>query len=148
MPTHTPTKWSCRNEESAILEVARAMIREKHMPNFYWADAASTTVYLMNRCTTNGVHELTPYEIFVGRKPILSHLKVLGSIVNVRILNANQEKFDVKSEKYILIGFLSNQKAYKCYNPLTRPVRVSRDVVFHESASWYEPNSTTSGPIE
>ena len=80
------------------------MMREKHMPNFYWAKAASTAVYLMIRCTTNGVHELTPYEIFVGRKPILSHLKVFGIIVNVRIPNENREKFDAKSEKCIIIG--------------------------------------------
>ena len=79
-------------------------MREKHMPNFYWANAASTTVYLMNRCTTNGVHELTPYEILVGRKPILSHLKVFGSIANVRIPNENREKPDAKSEECILIG--------------------------------------------
>ena len=44
------------------------MMREKHMSNFYWAEAAFTAVYMMNRCTTNRVHELTPYEIFVGRK--------------------------------------------------------------------------------
>ena len=39
------------------------MMHEKHMPNFYWAEAVSTAVYLMSRCTTNGVHELTAYEI-------------------------------------------------------------------------------------
>ena len=148
MPTHTPTKWSCRNEESAILEVARAMIREKHMPNFYWADAASTTVYLMNRCTTNGVHELTPYEIVVVRKPFLLHLKVFRSIGNIRIQMSNREKPDAKLEKCILIGYSSAKKAYKCFNPLTRVVRVSRDVVFDESTSWYKPNPTSSNPIE
>ena len=68
-----------------ILEVACAMMHEKHMLNFYWAEATSMTVYLMNQCTTNGMHELNPYEILVGRKPIHSHLKVFGSIANVRI---------------------------------------------------------------
>ena len=66
---------------------AHSMMREKHMSDLYWAEAASTAVYLMNRCTTDGVHELTPYEILVGRKPILSHLKVFGSIANIRIPN-------------------------------------------------------------
>ena len=80
------------------------MIREKHMPGLYWAEGASTTVYLMNRCTTDGVHELTPYEIFVGRKPILSHLKVFGSITNVRIPNEDREKPDAKLEECILVG--------------------------------------------
>ena len=56
------------------------------------------------------MHELTPYEILVGRKPILLHLKVFGSIANVRIPNANQEKFDAKSKKCILIGYSSKKK--------------------------------------
>ena len=95
------------------------MMCEKHMLNFYWVEAASMAVYLMNQCTTNGVHELTPYEIFVGRKPILSHLKVFESIANIRIPNANREKPDPKSEKCILIGYSSAKKAYKCFNPST-----------------------------
>ena len=91
------------------------MMREKHMPNFYWAEAASTAVYLMNRCTTNSVHELTPYEVLVGRKPILSHLKVFGSIAHVRIPNESREKPDATSEECILIGYLSAKKGYKCF---------------------------------
>ena len=68
------------------------MMHEKHMLNFYWAEAASTVIYLMNRCTTNGVHELTPYlEILVGRKLIFWHLMVFGSIANVRIPNEKRQ---------------------------------------------------------
>ena len=91
---------------------------------------------------------LTPYEIFVGTTPILSHLKVFGSIVYVHIPNEKRQKLDAKSEKCILVGYSSKKKAYKCFNPSTRAVRVSRDVVFDESASWYEPDSTPSGPNE
>ena len=116
------------------------MLHENHMLNFYWAEAASTAFYLMNRCTTNGVHELTPYEILIGRKSILLHLKVFGSIANVRIPNKNKEKFDAKSEKCILIGYTFEKKAYKCFHPSTQAVRVSRDVIFEESTSWYEPD--------
>ena len=124
------------------------MMHEKHMPNFYWAEAASTVVYLMNRCTTNGVHELTPYKILVGRKPILLHFKVFGSIAYVRIPNESQEKPDATSEECIFIGYLSAKKGYKCFNPSTREVRISRDVIFDESASWYKPDATPSEPIE
>ena len=102
----------------------------------------------MNRCTSNGVHELTPYEIFVGRKSILSHLKVFGIIVNVRIPNENREKFDAKSEKCILIGNSSAKKAYKCFNPLTWAVRISHDVIYKESTSWYKPDAASSNPIK
>ena len=146
---YTPQQnGSAERKNQQIIEVARAMIREKHMPDLYWAEAASTAVYLMNQCTTNGVHELTPYEILFGRKPTLSHLKVFGSIANVRIPNKDREKPVAKSEECILLRYSSTKKAYKCFNPSTRAVRISRDVVFDESASWYEPDSIPSGPNE
>ena len=73
-----------------IHEVAHTMLHEKHILNFYLAEEASTTVYLMNRCTTNGVHELTPYAIYVGRTLILSHLRVFRSIAYVHIPHKKQ----------------------------------------------------------
>ena len=147
---HTPQQNGVAERKNRqILEVVRAMLHEKNMPNFYWAEAASTAVYLMNRCTTNGVHELTAYELLVGRKTILSHLKVFGSIANVHIPNGQRQKFDVKSERCILVGYLSKKKEYKCYNPSTRDVRISRDVVFNECTSWYAPETaSTPTPLD
>ena len=42
-----------------------------------------------------------------------------------------------------------NIKGYKCYIPQPKQVRVTRDVVFNESASWYLPSTPTpkSNPI-
>ena len=45
----------------------------------------------------------------------------------------------MKAEKYILVGYSDEQKGYKCYNPRTKQARVSRDVMFDESESWYFP---------
>ena len=36
-----------------------------------------------------------------------------------------------------MIDYSPEQKGYKCYNPRTKQVQVSRDVVFDESASCY-----------
>ena len=44
-----------------------------------------------------------------------------------------RQKPDPKLEKCILVGYLLEQNWYRCYNPSTRKVRVSRDVVFDES---------------
>ena len=46
-------------------------------------------------------------------------------------------KLEPKSEKCVFIGYSLEQKGYKCYNPNTQKMRVSRDVVFDEPASWY-----------
>ena len=73
----------CKNWN--ILGVARAMINEKHMPKSYWAEAANTAIYLMNRCTTSGVHEVTQHEKYFGKKPNLSHARIFAAIAYVHI---------------------------------------------------------------
>ena len=37
----------------------------------------------------------------------------------------------------MFIGYSLEQKGYRCYNPLTHKLRVSRDVVFHEMNSMF-----------
>ena len=98
----------------------------------------------MNRCTTSGVHDITPHEKYFGKKPDLSHTRIFGAIDYMHIPDEKRQKLDLKSEKCILIGYSLEQKGYKCYNPSTRKVRVSRDVVFDGSTSWYEPGTTTT----
>ena len=47
---HTPQQNAVTKRKNRhILEVARAMMNEKHMPKSYWAEAANTVVYLMKR---------------------------------------------------------------------------------------------------
>ena len=55
-------------------------MNEKHMPKSYWAKVANSAVYLMNRCTTSGVHEVTPHEKYYGKKPDLSHVRIFSSL--------------------------------------------------------------------
>ena len=45
-------------------------------------------------------------------------------------------KLDSKSEKCIFIGYAIEQKGYRCYNPNTKDLKVSRDV-FDELILWY-----------
>ena len=75
----------------------------------------------MKRCTTSGVHEITPHEKYYGKKPNLSHIR-------------------------IFVGYSLEKKWYKCLNPSTWKVRVSWDVVIDESASWHAPESTPLEP--
>ena len=105
--------------------------------SFYWAEAVNTAVYIMNRAPTAAVHDVTPEEKFTGNKPDLSHMKVFGCIAYVHVPDELRTKLDPKAEKCIFIGYSLEKKGYRCYNPTTRDVRVSRDVVFDELQSWY-----------
>ena len=80
---------------------------------------------------------MTPEEKFTGKKPDLSHLKVFGCLAYVHIPDELRSKLDPKAEKCTFIGYSLEPKGYRCYNPLTREVRVSRDVVFDELNNWY-----------
>ena len=99
----------------------------------------------MNRTPTAAVHDVTPEEKFTGHKPDLSHLKLFGCIAYVHILDELRSKLDPKAEKCIFIGYSLEQKVYKCYNPVTHQVRVSKDVVFDEMKSWYANASSELG---
>lgn len=88
-----------------IAQVARALMNEKNMPNYYWVEAVATVVYIMNRTPIATVHGVTPEEKFIGRKLDLVHLKVFGCIACVHILDEKRTKLDLEVEKCISIGY-------------------------------------------
>ena len=111
-------------------------------------NSLSLVIYLMNRCWISRVHDISPHERFYGKKLDLSHVRIFGSITYVHIPDEEWQKVDPKSEKCILLGYSPEQKGYKCFNPSTRKVWVSRDVVFDKWAFWYTIDSTPSEPIK
>jgi hypothetical protein len=50
-------------------EMARTMLIENGLAKHYWAEAANTTNYVLNRCLIKPILKKTPYELFKGRKP-------------------------------------------------------------------------------
>ncbi len=63
-----------------IVEIARAMLNEKNLPNYFWAEAVTIAVYIMNRTPIAAVHGMTLEEKFTSNKPDVSHLRVFGCI--------------------------------------------------------------------
>lgn len=66
-------------ENCTIMESARTMIKYKNLPKALWAEAVNTAVYVLNRTPQSKNPEQTPFEVWHGRKPDLSHIKVFGS---------------------------------------------------------------------
>ena len=124
------------------------MMNKIHLPKSYWVEVVNTVVYLMNRCTTSGEHDVTPCEKFYGKKPNLSHVRIFDAITYIHIPDEKRHKIDPKSEKCILVWYSLEPKGYKCFNPSTKKVRVSRDVVFDESPSWYTDDLAPTNPVE
>ncbi len=112
-------KYSCRyspqqngvtkRKNKHIVEITRATLNEKNLPNYFWAEVITTIVYIMNRTLTAKVHGMTPEEKFRGKKPNVSHLKVFGYIAYVHVPDEKKSKLDPKAEKCIFI-FLRTKK--------------------------------------
>ncbi|KAJ8752089.1 hypothetical protein K2173_001764 [Erythroxylum novogranatense] len=107
-----------------VVEMGRSMLQEKGIPKCFRAEAVAATVYLLNISPTKAVLNQTPYEAWRGNNPKVSHLRVFGCIL------------DEKSEKCVFIGYSTQSKAYKLYNPISGKVIISKDVMFNEAASW------------
>jgi hypothetical protein len=108
------------------------MLNEKNLPNYFWAEVVATTVYIMNRTPTTTIHGMKIEEKFTSKKPDVSHLIMFSCIAHVHVPSEKRSKLDPKVDKCIFIGYSLEQKGYRCFNPSTRKLQVSRHVVFDE----------------
>jgi hypothetical protein len=80
---------------------------------------------------------MTTEKNFTNKKPDVSHLRVFSCITYMHVPDEKRSKLDPKAEKCIVIGYSLEQKKYRCFNPSTWKLQVSRDVVFDEMVNWY-----------
>jgi hypothetical protein len=116
--------------------MTRSMLKEKGLPKQFWVEAIACSVYLLNRCPTKSVKNMTPQEAWYGYKLSVAHFRIFGCIAYAQVPEAKRRKLDDWGEKCIFVGYSEESKAYKLYNPLTNKVVVNRDVIFNEEESW------------
>jgi len=118
----------------SLEELARTLLNETNLPKYFWADTVSTTCYVLNRVLIRPILKKTPYELFKGRKPNISHLKVFGC--KCFILNNEKDnlgKFDSKADEGIFLGYSLHGHAYRAYNRRTMLVEESMHIAFDET---------------
>ena len=118
-----------------IMSCVRSMLKEKKLPLELWVEAVNTCVYVLNRSYTKSFENSTPYERWSGRKPNIDHLRFFGSVVHVK--NTKRvSKLEDRSNLMVFIGYELVTKAYRCLDPPSFKVTISRDVIFEEHQSW------------
>ncbi|CAA7059093.1 unnamed protein product [Microthlaspi erraticum] len=111
-------------------------MKQMHIPNYLWGEAVRHSTYLLNRIATRTLVDMTPYEVFHGKKPNVNHLRVFGCIAYARIERPQLKKLDDRSRMLVHLGTEPGSKAYRLLDPQTRKITVSRDVVFDETKGW------------
>ena len=61
-----------------LIEMARTMLHEYTLPQYFWAKAVLSACYILNRVTFRTILEKTPYELYRGRQLTLAHLRHFG----------------------------------------------------------------------
>ena len=119
-----------------VLGMARCMLKAKQVPSTYWGEAVLTAVFILNRSFTRSVDGKTPYEAWYGRKPDVRFLRTFGCVGHVKTARPQLKKLDDRSTPMVFMGYETGSKAYKMYDPVSKRVHVSRDVIFDEDARW------------
>ena len=99
-------------------------------PPSFWAEAISTANYLRNRCTSESIDGETPFKLWTGKRPTLTHLRPFGTKALVLDKSQQRGKFEPKSKECILIGYSEESKAYRLWLTEDKKVIRSRDVKF------------------
>ncbi|CAB0002804.1 unnamed protein product, partial [Nesidiocoris tenuis] len=130
---YTPQQNSrVERAQRTLVEKARSMLADAKLGKEFWAEAIVTACYLINRSPSRALGERTPYEVWHGEKPDLSHLRVFGCSAWAHIPKQRRKKLDPKSERLIFIGYPEDRRGYRLLDPVTKRVTNSRDVHFVE----------------
>ena len=86
------------------MEAVKTMIYDQDLPVHLWAEVARTTVYVQNRISHSALGFKTPEEIFMGKKPEISHLKIFGCPIYIHIPKEKRTKLDPSGKKGIFVG--------------------------------------------
>ena len=89
-PPGTP-QWNGVSERRnrTLLDMVRSMMSQVSLPVSFWGYAVETAAFILNRTPSKSV-EKTPYELWTGRVPNLSFLKIWGCDAYVkRLISGN-----------------------------------------------------------
>ena len=111
-------------------ERTRALLYDSSLSLNLWAEAMNTASYLRNLAPVAGLPK-TPWELFYGVQPDVSHLRTFGCLA-YPLLPSKRSKIAPVSNKGYLVGYERDSKAYRIYLPDISDVRVSKDVDFDE----------------
>jgi hypothetical protein len=67
------------------MATTRCMLKVKKLPSMFWGETVNCAVYLLNRISSKNVGGKTPYELWTGSKPSVSHFRTFGCIAYVKV---------------------------------------------------------------
>lgn len=121
-----------KRENCPIIEMARTFKYtnpEASYPPAIWVELIKIAIYVLNRTGKSSVVNVSPYELWIGKKPRTNHLRITSSACFVHIPSQKRRKMDKKAIKGYLVGF-DRDECYRIWIKEDHKVILSRDVKF------------------
>jgi transposase InsO family protein len=117
-----------------LIEKTRCLLKESELPHYFWPEAVRTANRLHNHLPTKICGDVTPIELWLGRKPSIKYFRVFGCKVFVRIPRPYwTSKLSERAEQGIFLGYDENRKGSIIWIQDDQRMVFSRDVKFMES---------------
>ena len=128
-----------------MLDMVRSMMSHADLPISFWGHALETAAFTLNRVPTKTVQK-TPYEMWTGKRPSMSFMKIWGCEAFVKRLDS--DKLGPKSDKCNFVGYPKETKGYYFYKPSENKVVVARTGIFLEREFVSKGNSGRKVELE
>jgi hypothetical protein len=102
-----------------------------------WGEFLKSAIYVLNRTLSSSPSsnssKKTPYELFYKKKPNIENLRVIGCRAYAHIPDCKRKKLDSKAIPCWLVGYGEETKGWRLWDPASRNIILSRDVIFDEN---------------
>jgi hypothetical protein len=112
------------------LEIGLTLLAHSHISIHYWVDAFLTAVHLINQLPSSVLHHTSHFFQLYHKEPDYQHLKVFECKCYPLLCPLGLHKLQCRSKPCIFLSY--NFASYKCHDPITNNVYLSRHVVFDE----------------
>lgn len=116
--------------------MARSLIKSMGMPSTFWGKAVRTAVDNLNRSPTRSLHGITPYEVWLKKKPAVDYFRTFGCVTHVKLVGAGVTKLSDRSVAGVFLGYEPGMKEYRVYDPAGKRLYITGDVHFEEDRRW------------
>ena len=123
-----------------LQDMVRSMLSYSSLPISFWGYAIETAMYLLNLVPSKTIPK-TPTELWKGRKPSLSHIRIWGAPAHV--LRKDPNKLESRTEVCMFVGYPKGTRGGLFYSPSDKKVIVSTHATFLEEdyISNFKPKS-------
>ena len=130
-----------------VMDIGLSLLAQSRLPSSFWVDAFLTAIFLINHLPTPILNHESPYSKLFQRSPDYSQLRSFGCVCYPLLRPYSSHKLAFRSKICLFLGYSSHHKGYHCYDPVSKKIYMSRNIVFDEKNFPGLVASTPFGPI-